>query len=255
MANTGQQWLRRGAVLLVVVLCSLEGAVPGELGPEEHFKRGMEATRQERFEEAVTEFQQALQLKPDDAETLARLAFVSIELNDFQEAQRTLKRVLTLNPQHVLGHLGLGRIYFLGQAYALASAEFQQILALDPNQQGAQRALGLLQDNANDGFELVEAFEAAHRKVQAYRNKKELSATKGGIFHEYEFIVLDSTGMYVHSYAVTSHEMSPGTGASYFLDRLEPPRQQALVKKYGEHKPPYPEVKEAVVNALRTSAQ
>jgi len=89
--------------------------------------------------------------------------------------------------------------------------------------------------------------------VQAYRNKKELSAAKGGIFHEYEFIVFDSAGIYLHSYAVTSHQMFGGTGAMYALDRLEPPRQQSLVKSYGADKPLYAEVKEAVVNALKTS--
>ncbi|MBI3326875.1 MAG: tetratricopeptide repeat protein [Nitrospinae bacterium] len=253
MVQIGQRWLLRGVILLVAVLLAWQGVLPGELSPEEHFKRGMEAARQQRFDEAVTEFQQALRLKPDDGETLARLAFVYIELNHFQEAQRTLKRLLTLNPRHVLGHLALGRIYFLGQAYALAAGEFQQTLTFDPEHQGARAVLDLLQANAHDDFERVESFEAANRQVQAYRNRKELSAAKGGIFHAYEFIVLDTAGIYLHSYAVTSHQMSPGAGATYYLDRLEPPRQQSLVKSYGEHKPLYPAVKEEVVNALKTS--
>lgn len=255
MVKVAQPWILGAAVLLVAALFAFGWVLPGELSPEEHFKRGVEAARQERFEEAVAEFQQALQLKPDDVKTLARLAFVYIELNNFQEAHRTLKRVLTFNPQHVPGHLGLGHIYFLGQAYALAAAELRQTLNLDPGHPGAQRALGLLQDNANDDFELVESFGAADRQVQAYRNKKELSAAKGGIFHEYEFIVFDPAGLYLYSYAVTSHQMSPGTGASYFLDRLEPPRQQSLVKRYGEQQPLYPGVKEEVMNALKTSAR
>lgn len=241
-------------VLLLAMLFPLQWALAGELSSEDHVKRGVEAARQQRFEEAVTAFQQALQLKPDEVETLAKLGFVYLELKNFQEAQRSLRRVLTLNPRHVLGHLGLGRTYFLGQVYALAAVELKEALALDPQNQGAQGVLDLLQANANDDFELVESFEAANRTVQAYRNRKELSAAKGGIFHEYEFIVFDAAGLYSHSYAVTSHQMSGGTGASYFLDRLEPPRQQALVKRYGEHKPPYPALKEDVVNALKTSA-
>jgi tetratricopeptide (TPR) repeat protein len=241
--------------LLLAVLVPLQWVLAGELSPEDHVKRGVEAARQQRFEDAATAFQQALQLKPDDVETLAKLGFVYIELKNFQEAQRTLKRALALNPRYALGHLALGRIYYSGQAYALAAVEFQQTLSLDPQQQGVQRVVDLLQTNANDDFERVESFEAANRTVQAYRNRKELSASKGGIFHEYEFIVFDAAGLYSHSYALTSHQMSGGTGASYFLDRLEPPRQQALVNRYGEDKPPYPAVKEAVVNALKTAAQ
>ncbi|MBI3325551.1 MAG: tetratricopeptide repeat protein [Nitrospinae bacterium] len=254
MVKIRQAWLLRGVVLLVAVLFPLQSVLPGELSPEEHFRRGVEAARQQRFDEAVTAFQHALQLKPDDVQTLARLGFVYIELNKFQEAQHTLKRVLTLDSLHLPGHVGLGRIYFLGQAYALAAMAFQQTLTLDPQHQGAQAVVALLQANAHDAFELVEAFEAANRKVQAYRNRKELSASTGGIFHAYEFIVFDASGMYTHSYAVTSHQMPGAKEVSYYLDRLEPPRQQALVKKYGKDKPPYAALKEEVVTALKTAA-
>ncbi|MBI3327064.1 MAG: hypothetical protein HYZ81_10240, partial [Nitrospinae bacterium] len=152
-------------------------------------------------------------------------------------------------------HLGLGQIYFLGQAYALAAEEFRQTATLNPQHQGAQTVLSLLQDNANDDFELVETFEADTRTVRAYRNRKEPLGGQGGIFHEYELIIFDSAGMYSHSYAVTSHPMSAGEKAMYALDRLEPPRQQSLVKSYGGHKPLYPVVKEEVVTALKASAQ
>ena len=255
IVKIGQAWLLQSVVLLVAVLLLWEGALPGELSPEDHFKRGVEAARQQRFDEAVTDFQQALRLKPDDVDILARLAVVYLELNNFQEAQRTLTRALTLDPRHILGHLGLARIYFLGQAYALASVEFQQTLSLDPQHQGAQAGLSLLQANANDAFELVESFDLANRTVRAYRNRKEPSAGQGGIFHEYELIIFDSAGMYSHSYAVTSHQMFAGKEAMYALDRLEPPRQQSLVKSYGADKPRYPEVKEEVLKALNPSAR
>ncbi len=108
-----------------------------------------EYLEKKEYAAAVKEMKKALEIIPDDPQTLFNCASASIRIPDLKTAQQVLLQLLNLNlPKSeqrfiVFGHYQLGRVYDLMEKREKALAEYEKVLALpdmfDSHKQARER--------------------------------------------------------------------------------------------------------------------
>src|SRR5205814_8838356 len=116
-----------------------------------------------RAHEALSIFEQALTLAPNDPPTLLNLAVALHRAERFTDAISAYQRVLALQPASVQAHQSLGRALQATEQHQDAVACFGRALALA----GGDAALRarLLHDRAGS-LQALERIEAAHTDLQ-----------------------------------------------------------------------------------------
>src|SRR5215831_14046210 len=102
---------------------------------EDYYRRG-------RFQEAVIQFQNAVQIDPNFAEAHYQLARSYISLKNTEAAYRSLMEVVTLDPKNFDAQLQLGTILVANKEFDQAEAAAKRVLAADPTSAGAHTILG-----------------------------------------------------------------------------------------------------------------
>lgn len=82
-----------------------------EVGAEENFRVGLELLKENKLDEAITQFKKAVAKEPSRAEFHSRLAQAYSRKMMFEEAVKSYTRCLELDPDNVQAHNNLGVIY------------------------------------------------------------------------------------------------------------------------------------------------
>ncbi len=144
----------------------------------------------------------ALALKPGLARANFFYARVLKEEGKYDESAQTLRAVLAQFPRDRVVHNELGRVLFLQKRYADAVKEFQQTLAIDPEDLQANYNLMLCytglgdETRANQHKELYLRFkadESAQALTGAYRQAHPEDNNERQSIHEHESIALAAT--------------------------------------------------------------
>ena len=90
------------------------------------------------YDAALQAFAAALELKPNDTDTLAAQGYVERRQGRFDKAIASLQQALTLDPRNSALAFELGSTYTMISRYADAENAFQRALALDPNNHNAK---------------------------------------------------------------------------------------------------------------------
>ncbi|MGC9324498.1 MAG: tetratricopeptide repeat protein [Desulfomonilia bacterium] len=88
---------------------------------------------QEKFAEAAIQFQNALQISPDDVETLVTLGEVQLKLQRPQEAYNAFLRASKADPKNVPSRQYLASMQLLAKQYELAIEQARAILEQEPD--------------------------------------------------------------------------------------------------------------------------
>ena len=109
---------------------------------EKYFKRGETYLSEEKYDEAVIEFKNVLQIDPEYAEGYYQLALTYLKLQQPRGAYGSLLKTIDLDPEHVSAHLAVGEILLLAKQtdQALEKAEF--VLEKDPENIQAHQLKG-----------------------------------------------------------------------------------------------------------------
>jgi tetratricopeptide (TPR) repeat protein len=86
-----------------------------------------------KYEQAVAEFQRALQVDPTDDGAYRGLAFSYEQLGRVADAEQTYRRAINARPQYWAGYNWLGRFLFQQARYKEAIEMFKQVTALAPD--------------------------------------------------------------------------------------------------------------------------
>jgi FimV-like protein len=97
-----------------------------------YYYEGVLLQGEERFEESVRAFEQALERSPDGVEPLIALSRSLLVLDRSQEALERVQQVVNRNPEHFLAWNLLGEIQLQRKEYAAAEKALQQALAIAP---------------------------------------------------------------------------------------------------------------------------
>ena len=99
-----------------------------------YFNLGLTLFRAKRFGDALKNFQRALELKPEDPEFHNLLGQSYAELGQPEEAERSLRRAIAIDPKYAMGYYDLGVILVEREDRRGAALEsFQHALKLDPD--------------------------------------------------------------------------------------------------------------------------
>jgi len=72
-------------------------------GGDEYFRQGLVLSRQRRWREAITAYEESLRLNPDNAQTYLNLGFVYYELGYDREAQEAFETASKLQARPCTG--------------------------------------------------------------------------------------------------------------------------------------------------------
>jgi tetratricopeptide (TPR) repeat protein len=151
-----------------------------------HNNLGASFADQEQWKEALSEYQIALTLHPDQP------TFTSIQnnmgnaytsLGQLDAAQQAYNTAITSEPAHAPAHNGLGNVYRLQGRAEDAFNEFQKALRLDPDYAEAHNNLGLLYQAHGRLDAALQEFQTAIRlspeSAEPYNNQGLIYGTQG----------------------------------------------------------------------------
>ena len=114
----------------------------GNSGAEGHTCLGTIENGTGKYEKAVEQFQEALQLDPTNDQAYWHLAEAYQHLNQPEKAEETFKRRISIRPTYSTGYSGLGVFYFGQAQYDKAQAAFEKAVSLNANDYGDYSNLG-----------------------------------------------------------------------------------------------------------------
>jgi tetratricopeptide (TPR) repeat protein len=104
---------------------------------------------QERYEEARTRYQQAIELDPNKSLYHSNLGWANLKLEEYDQAVDAFQRAVALNPGSEVDQANLGEVYYKMKEYDLAIAAFERSVALAPGYAWAYNRWGdVLYDQA-----------------------------------------------------------------------------------------------------------
>ena len=101
--------------------------------PSVHVTLGLISTGQGQHERALVEFQQALNLDPDNNEALRGLASSYEATGNIKQAEETYLRAIALKPGYWGGYARLARFYYSQRRYEDAISYYTQVIGLTPD--------------------------------------------------------------------------------------------------------------------------
>jgi tetratricopeptide (TPR) repeat protein len=120
------------------------------------------------YENAVKEFNRALEIEPAMEVAYVNLGMAYQRLNQKDKAEQTLNKAIDLKPQYWATHSALGLFYYNDGKYALAQQKFQQAAKLAPDSYRAHSAMGVVYDKLGRTKEAIAAFEKSMSIRQNY---------------------------------------------------------------------------------------
>lgn len=178
--------MKRTIAAAVIIIAFAQGAVFGmekETDRAQAYFHYLLASQKELSRDmkgAIEEYKEALKHDPNSSEILSRLASLYVQTDQIDEAIQETKMAIAKNPDNIEAHKMLGQIY-MQRMYGNepspedlknASAEFQEVYRLDPEDDDVMLSLGQLYMQQDD-------FEHAAGYLSRYleRNPTSSSAT------------------------------------------------------------------------------
>ena len=99
------------SLLLAFLILGLTSCTSKERQAEKHFKKGFEYQDQGNLDQALQEYQKALELNPDYVQVYTNLGTVYLGKKDYDKAIQNFKKVIELNYWDKKAHYNLGVAY------------------------------------------------------------------------------------------------------------------------------------------------
>ncbi len=99
-------------ICLIFLLSSCATAGKGDIGrANAHYQLGLSFLTENKMQMAFVEFQKALEINPDDKETLNVLGLVYLEFDDLQKAEESFLKVIKVDSNYSEAYNNLGATY------------------------------------------------------------------------------------------------------------------------------------------------
>lgn len=181
--------MARRMLAFVTVLAILLGAADVQARSNEAIRRnnfGAELQKQGRLEEAVTQFQTAIELDPGYAAARLNLGFLYDRMGRIEEAIAQYQKVIELDPGSLLARNNLGVLYDKTGRYDEAIAEFEQVLRIDASDATALKNLEIARKNKGVVQEREQHFVQARKEVEARPTDPRASYNLGRLYAHYD---------------------------------------------------------------------
>lgn len=125
---------------------------------EKYVAKGIEDQKAENYQAAISQWEKALDLKPNDAEVCNFVGIAWHRIGNYDKAVEYFKRAKAINPEYVDAVNNLGYIFFLQKRYREALVEFELAVKLKPTYQ-----------QAVDNLRATKAFLDGRMKLRSYQ--------------------------------------------------------------------------------------
>jgi superkiller protein 3 len=112
---------------------------------------------------AIEAYRVAIERTPRDLVAAQRLIECLFVGRQYEEAIQVCRHALSVDSRCYSAYAWMGRIFRQLQSYTAAREAFEKAIILRPNQGYLYRQLGSLHEQLKEGFEAIEAYEAALR--------------------------------------------------------------------------------------------
>jgi tetratricopeptide (TPR) repeat protein len=126
-----------------------------------HKLMGMAYDSQEKYLQAIVEFQEALEVRPEMPELRFAIGLVYLKLNDFASAKRWMEQELASNPCYTHALYYLAQIEREAQRADIAERALRKAVECDPSLSDAWVSLGSILEEKNRNADALSAFEKA----------------------------------------------------------------------------------------------
>jgi Flp pilus assembly protein TadD len=155
---------------------------------EAHYTLAIALLQKGRVDEAIVHFQTALQIKPGFAEAHYNLGNVLMQKGQMDEAVFHLQKALQINPDNAEAHVNLGNVLMQKGRGDEAISHFQKALQISPDYAQAQNNLGNALMEKGQVDEAIAHFRKALQinpgYAKAYINLHNALLQKGNMNHE-----------------------------------------------------------------------
>lgn len=161
----------RKMLTIIAVLSFLLGVGHVQAESDEAIERnklGVELLEEERVEEAIAEFQKAVELNQENASARLNLAYTYDRQGRIEEAMAEYRKAIELEPGNLHAHNNLGVLYDKKGFYDEAIAEFEKALQIDPSDANVLENLENTKGNKAIVQEQEEQIAQAQRKAEAH---------------------------------------------------------------------------------------
>jgi tetratricopeptide (TPR) repeat protein len=101
-------------------------------------RRGYADVSEQKYQDAINEYSEALKLTPQDARIYEQRAAVEMKINDYDKALADYSELIKLKPNEARYYNYRAYIYELNNDSKNALAETEKVLKMDPNNQEAK---------------------------------------------------------------------------------------------------------------------
>lgn len=155
MTGTGLKKAFRCSVLSILILTVACAAhIPPPRTPEGHFLRGEVLARKGNIDEAIVEFQKAIEMDSQFAAAYTSLGAAYGEKGIIDQSISASKKAIELDPRNATAHYNLGNAFGKEGNYEEAFASFYKAVELDPGYAGPHYGLAVCY-YATDHYELA----------------------------------------------------------------------------------------------------
>lgn len=109
---------------------------------KKHYDVAVEYHKQELFDQAIAELQQAIKIDPNYAEAHYELGVLYHEKEDYASAFQEFQQAIKISPDYAEAYFRLGIIYQVAERYDQALREFEEVLRINPNFPRIHTAIG-----------------------------------------------------------------------------------------------------------------
>jgi cytochrome c-type biogenesis protein CcmH/NrfG len=151
---------------------------------EEGIQHYYEALAQQgKLNEAVSEYEQALQLRPNSVKVYSNLGLAFAKQGDLEAAVASLEKALVLEPDSSEAHLNLGIILIRRKSFREATAHLRTAVQLSIDSAEAHNALGFALASQGEREEAISEYRIALRLNPGYvsaQNNLEQAQSQNG---------------------------------------------------------------------------
>lgn len=149
-------------IILMLIVCSAVSTGCSK-SPEEkrsaYLESAKEYMQEEKYAEAAIQFQNALQIAPDDTDTLITLGEVQLKLMRANGAYKAFLRASQADPENIKSREYLASMQLLAKKYDLAAEQASKILEIDPENRTAKEMLAQAMFHSGKPEEAVKIME------------------------------------------------------------------------------------------------
>ena len=139
--------------------------IAGSRWPESYINRAKVYSIEQKYELALRDLNQALQLKPDSPEIYYSRALCYLDMDEVLKAEKDLTQVIFLDDQNSKANFQLGQLYYKQNNYDKAIFYFEKSLKLDPENIWSRYWLGYCFDKKRDIVKALSYYREFYRLV------------------------------------------------------------------------------------------